>query len=561
MLQQKLRGALVVPGERRSDRFFRLFPWIWLAAAYGITMLVLGLYGRAYIDSDMASEMILADLLNKEGGLLSTNWWYSTELHVFCLQPLYRITLLLFPHNWYAARVLGQGLFILMLLASYLYVGHGLGLKNCGVWGAAALVCPFGVCYLWYGLLGGFYLPYMILLLLGFGAMLHLLRPAGRKRRAVQWLLLVGTSAVFGLNGIKGFMGFYIPMVLTAAVALGLQWHQQPEHCPRQERRLLFLSVVAIVVAAAGYLFYQNVLVPSHEVASFTDRLWGTFDLHTLVSKLADFLTLFGYPIDSSVGGEVPLFSAIGLLCAVGILTAAAIAFSVVRLLMRWKELQPIQRLAPLLLAAVCIEQGAIFAWTGSPYETNPYQWLTIVPLVFPVLQLEGETEHFKVPHARRAAALAFCACFVAVSVGSSMRYFTSGYRTNPHLEEVCDWLVDQGYTQGYATFWNGNVLTEWSDNQIEMWVSSDFNTMEPSHWLQKADHVEPPQGQVFLLTTAEELGAMNLSRLYWWSNVVYEDGEEQADRSKRYIVMAYDSVDDMMTAVHGAQSEAGQAD
>lgn len=561
MLQQKLRGALVVPGERRSDRFFRLFPWIWLAAAYGITMLVLGLYGRAYIDSDMASEMILADLLNKEGGLLSTNWWYSTELHVFCLQPLYRITLLLFPHNWYAARVLGQGLFILMLLASYLYVGHGLGLKNCGVWGAAALACPFGVCYLWYGLLGGFYLPYMILLLLGFGAMLHLLRPAGRKRRAIQWLLLVGTSAVFGLNGIKGFMGFYIPMVLTAAVALGLQWHQQPEHCPRQERRLLFLSVVAIVVAAAGYLFYQNVLVPSHEVASFTDRLWGTFDLHTLVSKLADFLTLFGYPIDSSVGGEVPLFSAIGLLCAVGILTAAAIAFSVVRLLMRWKELQPIQRLAPLLLAAVCIEQGAIFAWTGSPYETNPYQWLTIVPLVFPVLQLEGETEHFKVPHARRAAALAFCACFVAVSVGSSMRYFTSGYRTNPHLEEVCDWLVDQGYTQGYATFWNGNVLTEWSDNQIEMWVSSDFNTMEPSHWLQKADHVEPPQGQVFLLTTAEELGAMNLSRLYWWSNVVYEDGEEQADRSKRYIVMAYDSVDDMMTAVHGAQSEAGQAE
>lgn len=561
MLQQKLRGALVVPGERRSDRFFRLFPWIWLVAAYCITMLVLGLYGRAYIDSDMASEMILADLLNKEGGLLSTNWWYSTELHVFCLQPLYRITLLLFPHNWYAARVLGQGLFILMLLASYLYVGHGLGLKNCGVWGAAALACPFGVCYLWYGLLGGFYLPYMILLLLGFGTMLHLLRPAGRKRRAVQWLLLVGTSAVFGLNGIKGFMGFYIPMVLTAAVALGLQWHQQPEHCPRQERRLLFLSVVAIVVAAAGYLFYQNVLVPSHEVASFTDRLWGTFDLHTLVSKLADFLTLFGYPIDSSVGGEVPLFSAIGLLCAVGILTAAAIAFSVVRLLIRWKELQPIQRLAPLLLAAVCIEQGAIFAWTGSPYETNPYQWLTIVPLVFPVLQLEGETEHFKVPHARRAAALAFCACFVAVSVGSSMRYFTSGYRTNPHLEEVCDWLVDQGYTQGYATFWNGNVLTEWSDNQIEMWVSSDFNTMEPSHWLQKADHVEPPQGQVFLLTTAEELGAMNLSRLYWWSNVVYEDGEEQADRSKRYIVMAYDSVDDMMTAVHGAQSEAGQAD
>ena len=33
MLQRKLKAALTVPGEKRSDRFFRLFPWVWLAAA------------------------------------------------------------------------------------------------------------------------------------------------------------------------------------------------------------------------------------------------------------------------------------------------------------------------------------------------------------------------------------------------------------------------------------------------------------------------------------------------------------------------------------------------
>lgn len=41
MLQQKLRAALVLPGEKRSDRFFRLFPWVWLVVAYCVTMLVL----------------------------------------------------------------------------------------------------------------------------------------------------------------------------------------------------------------------------------------------------------------------------------------------------------------------------------------------------------------------------------------------------------------------------------------------------------------------------------------------------------------------------------------
>ena len=162
MLQRKLRAALVIPGEKRSDRFFRLFPWVWLVAAYCITMLVLCLHGRNYIDSDMSSEMVLANLLNQEGGLLSTNWWYSTELRVFCLQPFYRVGLLLFPHDWYAARMLGQGLCMLLLVAVYLYAWRGMGFRSSGAWSAGALVCPFGTWYLWYGPFGGYYLPHMI---------------------------------------------------------------------------------------------------------------------------------------------------------------------------------------------------------------------------------------------------------------------------------------------------------------------------------------------------------------------------------------------------------------
>lgn len=233
--------------------------------------------------------------------------------------------------------------------------------------------------------------------------------------------------------------------------------------------------------------------------------------------------------------------------------------FSLVRLLLHWRELDPIQRVAPLLFGAAWLVQSMIFAWTGQLTDTSPYTGLTILPLVFPVLQLEGETEHFRVPHTRRVAAMAFFVCFLAVSVGSSIRYFSSGYRTNPHLAEVCDWLEDEGYTQGYATFWNGNVLTEWSDGQIEVWVTNDFNTLEPYEWLQKTSHAQPPEGPVFLLTTMEELQSMGLTQLYWWSDVVYEDGEEIADRNKRYVVMAYDTAADLQAAVAGAQSWAAE--
>ena len=80
------------------------------------------------------------------------------------------------------------------------------------------------------------------------------------------------------------------------------------------------------------------------------------------------------------------------------------------------------------------------------------------------------------------------------------------------------------------------------------------FNTLEPYRWLQKTSHEAPPEGPVFLLTTMEELNSMDLSQLYWWSNVVYEDGEEIADRNKRYVVMEYNNYDDLKAAIAGAQ-------
>lgn len=540
-----------------SARFFQVFPWVWLIAAYCITFAVLTLYGRPYIDSDMSSEMILADLLNQEGKIVTANWWYSTEVRVFCLQLLYKVGLILFPQNWYAAQMFGQAIGTFILIVSYLYVGHGLHLKNCGAWSAIALVCPFSVCYIWYCLLGGYYLPHMICLLAGVGAILHMLQTKLQVRFWIHGVLLLTSSLLFGLNGLKGFMGFYIPLVLASIIALWLQWNAKPNEFPRAEGRLVILSLTALATAGIGYLFYDRVIFPNVVVADYTNRIWNKFSWNRLLQKLVDFLSLFGYPIDASVGGSVPLFSVEGVLCSFGLVVAGAIVFSLFRLLVRWRELDPIQRLVPLLLASVCVFQGGIFAWTGDLNDTSPYHWLTIVPLAFSVLQLEGETEHLHIPNIRRVAALSFCVCIVIVSIGSTHRYFTSGFRVKPHLEEVCDWLVESGYTQGYSSFWNGNVLTEWSNGKIEMWVCASFSTMEATQWLQKASHKEPPKGEIFLLTTIEELERKDLSNLYWWSNVVYEDKEEHVGNEEHYLIMVYDSYDDMMNAIGGARANA----
>lgn len=547
-------GELFDSRSGKGNAFWRWFPWVWLILGYCVTMGILWKFGRLCIDSDMAGEMVLADLLNREGGLLSTNWWYSTEIRVFCMQILYRLGLMIFPGDWFAAQMVGEMLGTALLVVSYIYAARGLGLKNQGAWGAATLVCPFGICYLWYNLLGGFYLPHMIFALLGLGAVLRLTdaRPLGWK--LFHGLVLAGAAGASGLNGIKGIMGLFLPLILTGATVLALSWHEKPETFPRKESCLLGYAAAGAAVAGAGYLFTTRVLANTHHAADFADQKWSSLDINLFLKKLADFFSLFGYPIDSSTGGNVSLFSVTGILGAVGIVTGGAVLFSLVRLLWRWRELTSRQRVAPILLAWALLVQGGIFAWTGTASQTSPYQWLTIVPLAFPVLQLEGETEHFKVPFARRLAAVAFCICFLLVSVGTGLRYFTSGYQIRPRLEPVSQWLVEEGYTQGYATFWNGGVMTEWTNGTLEMWVVDDFKELNIRQWLQSTSHAQPPEGEVFLLSTLGELEQMGLDSILNSPSVAFiEEGTWDP-----YVVLAYQSVEEMQAEIQQVLQLAG---
>ena len=69
------------------------------------------------VDSDLSAEVMLADLLQKEGAVISKSWIYSTEISVFQMQWFYRLGLIFFPDNWHLARSIG------LALALALYAG------------------------------------------------------------------------------------------------------------------------------------------------------------------------------------------------------------------------------------------------------------------------------------------------------------------------------------------------------------------------------------------------------------------------------------------------------
>lgn len=91
------------------------------------------------------------------------------------------------------------------------------------------------------------------------------------------------------------------------------------------------------------------------------------------------------------------------------------------------------------------------------------------------------------------------------------------------------------------------------------MWVVSDLNTLDLSQGLQEMAHREAPQGEVFLLTTREELEIYGLSALENTSKVVYVDEQEKAPSPYgHYLVMTFPDAQAMETAIAAAHPGAG---
>ena len=86
---------------------------------------------------------------------------------------------------------------------------------------------------------------------------------------------------------------------------------------------------------------------------------------------------------------------------------------------------------------------------------------------------------------------------------------FLSGTLDSRTVQPTIDWLDENGYTQGYASFWNCNVTTALSSGRIKMWSVSDFNTLAPNpEWLEDKRHeTQQPQGSFFIILNENEKG------------------------------------------------------
>ncbi len=537
MKQQTKGGAL--------HKVWQALPWLWMAAAYLFDLWYQLVPGKWIVDSDLASEMILSDLLNKEGTIISHNWFYSTELKVVNLQWFYRLGLLIFPNDWHLARTFGMAITLALFAAAMLFFVKCAGLGRAGLWMVGTLLWPFGQHYLVYAIYGGYYLVYTFFYMLVLALVLRSLN-ADKKHCALQWVLACVITAVAGMNGVKQLMVFHAPLCLAAAILLVLalhscgktNWKAALDVC-RKEVRLLAASLVTAVAAAVGYFVSNAVLSRMYDFKSYNFIVWNRDeDWFTLDRILMDFFHEFGYENGSGV------FHFGGIAAAVGLLLGCWMFFCIVRLLLRLDKLERNDKLLVLLLVAMLAVCGVAYTYF---HEYYLYFWLMNMPVAIAVMAVEIKTEDFHILGARQLLGVGLAACFTLCAVSTVRQEQEHPYLAHKGLNTAAEWLVDNGYTQGYSTFWNGNAMTELTSGKLEVWTLQSLDRDDVPNWLQPKSHLTTDPEHPFLLIDTETDGPAENAKLIQYGDCteVYNDG--------RYVIYDFADADALHAAAQAA--------
>ena len=506
----------------------RAAPWLVLAGCFLALCVFMWRNIGDLLDSDMASDMIYANLLAREGSFLSENWYYSTEIRIVFNQlfftPFFYLT-----QDWHLVRILGTITGYVCLMASLAALARQAGLWRWFPLIGTVLLLPLSNLYVYFALVSSFYTPHIILTFLLLALALAQSAPCPPRARALRLAALLALSVAAGLGGYRFLYLFSLPL---AAAALYLRLRHGP--VPRVSR-LLGGAMLSLGAALLGAALNRLVLANRYVFSSYDSMAFLNFSFDRVTDFLSFLPTLLGFPTGQ------PVLSVYAAPAALSLLLLALAGWSVLSALRAPRgaveDVSPAPdapHSAPGNPPAFGEQVLALFAGFALAFylallaltdvETYQYHFLPLAALCVPLAAFRldrlpasgpllpagpaaaGAPRRSGPRLSPRAAGAGLLACLLAVTSAVNYRYYS---RLDNTYEQrmLLNTLAEEGYDTGYASFWLGNVLTELSGGEVEMYLldrpfaSADILISGVSGWLQERSHLERrPEGKVFIL-------------------------------------------------------------
>lgn len=515
----------------------------------GLILIVLNIfYGNHWLDSDMAAEMIFSKLLEEEGRLIaSPNWYYSTEFRVLYTQ-LFMVPLHHLLGNWHIIRVITNVLFYLLMLGSFFFALKPLKVRKQNAWLCSlALFVPVSEAVMTHLQMGNTYMSHVILSFITFGLYLRLCDKEETSKRKLLWGVLYGAlTVVLGLSGVRYLLDLIVPLCITAV----LVWLSGKEFqafrketnldtlralvCNRKAEYVKF-SVLGLVLAGVGYLI--NALLVSkvyqfqtYDTTNFIKIQEGVF-FDRVQNALGELLQMFGYIENKaflSLRGIVTIVAFV-IIAALGFVWKKCLTYRTSEEIASSEDITETNRGFTVLFAGVSLVLHLfVFIFTTSTMVDRYFIPIAIFFLMSVAIYMEWE----KVKFDRAIVGILLLACLLLAGTKTYYSFLTND--KNETRYEMAKYLVEEGYTFGYASYWNSNIMTELSDGALEMANLWSIDSMGDFKWSSKVSTYENKEGKVFLIVAKTELNELESYGMYEKQPVIFENED--------YLVLHFDS-------------------
>lgn len=468
-----------------------------------VTLLASVLFFAVYPDnlmhSDMAAEVLLSKLLSEEGGLLSSNWFYSTEIRIVYTQlimtPLFKIF-----SDYGTVKLISLIIYDVLLAVVFYFTAKEFHLKDAYLYLAMALLlAPLSNEYLDMLLLGNFYTSQVICtyLVLKF---FHRQSPERKGWNYLKTALLMAAALILGLSGLRYLASLYLPLVAAVCFSYGFDDREQREKTLFSK---LAMSVGMLLFAGIGFLINKFILAAHYSFDSQAIQFVPLSEVpERFLTSVRLMLELCGYK-------EVAAVTPLGIVNVVKFAFFVFLVYVVIYLTKhRYDVLNGKQRLLLYYFYALVLINWYMLVFTDVLQQYR--YWLPVyviaVLLVGIYLQQAKEKTEFIRP------------VLVLLSVGTVLAslygelWQDTKYNDCEKRYGYMEFLEENDYTFGYATFWNSGVTEYLSNGEIEVGnlggkdgVSAPYEWLSPKYYYQDGYHV----GKTFLLLARTEEPAL----------------------------------------------------
>ncbi|MCR5303538.1 MAG: hypothetical protein K6E33_03170 [Lachnospiraceae bacterium] len=438
-----------------SHRIMLLFP----AALTAVFFVFMYMYSGSLVDSDDAGELILSELMSREHGIMSVNWYYSTEIRFLNSQVIFAPLFYIFK-SWRLVRSVGSTLLVIIYELCAYALGRSSGLsKEKSILLSGLVVLPLSGAYFHYVMFGSYYIPH-IAISFGVITLINIYRDRGNVPAGV--LSLCGAaflSFAACVEGPRQILCLVAPLLVSAMIL--------------RERRLSFASALCLLLSGAGYLT-NKALASVYTFSHFDNSITLSFSLENLKTVIKSYLTSYGFRTDRSLLSPFVICD----LAALAIIVLTVI--SVVRLIKKRREIHPgAQLILTFFLSAICV-YTLFICLTGFSNSSRYNMQITIYSLPLILLCLEdirkGDdisegSDKISPGFIRAGKPLLYSAAALTALCGAMTYAEYIPDRVPAEHILIAKAIEDSGCSYAYSTFWNGNVLTELSDGRIEVHV------------------------------------------------------------------------------------------